>query len=152
MAGSGDLGAFFVALGKGQADRFPVHAKFMAAVDLYVPTLKDLPVYFPMEEDPRLLPADIYKDDDDKTRMVGCPATLSLEEVGIATATGTSIERIMSEIYEDVIPQVLASDLGYRDDIGEKAGKDLEALEAWGYVVHEDQQKREAVRQFVSVG
>ena len=152
MAGSEDIGAFFVALGKGQAKSFPVHAQFMAAVRLYAPCLEGLPVRIALDEDPRLFPGDLYKDDDDVIRLVGREIVPGMDEVGNATATGNSIERIMSEIYEDVIPQVVVPDLGYRDDIGEKASRDLELLESWGYVVHEDPSRREAARQFVSVG
>jgi len=127
------VGELLVKLGRGDLRNYKFSNDYLAAVRLYVPTAPDVPIFSPYEYDKRLFPKNVYRDDDKQLKTVGCETTHGLSVVLEAVAGGHTIKEATREVYEDAISQVVATDLTYRDDL-EDVCKDIEMLEAWGYV------------------
>lgn len=129
------IGEFLERLAKGEVTKFPLNEEgYLGAVRLYCPASPDIPVAAPLREDRRLYPKDLWSLDD-RLFTVGDEALNGLTVIMEAAARGDTIKQVMSELYDEVVPQVRAPDLLYRNDIGEKALEDISMLKAWGYVV-----------------
>lgn len=135
---------FMVDITRGEAPQVQslVVDGFGVAVRLYTPIMVDAPILVDLDNNYNLIPKDVYKDDDGCVRVVGVEGIPSFCIIFEATGQGPTIQRAVANVYEDAIPQVIAPDLTYRNDIGEKAVLDVELLEQWGYIVHRDKRHR----------
>ena len=146
----GTVGELLVSLGTGVLHNYKLSNTYFGAVRLYAPMCPDLPIFAPLDSDKRLFPKDVYLDDDKQLRAVGLEAVCGLSVIMEAVAGGSTVKEASREIYEDVIPQVVTTDLAYRDDM-ECIAKDIELLEAWGYITKSDKPTHDYHRGFVSV-
>jgi hypothetical protein len=144
MALGDSWGEFFVRLGRGEARQLPIGGGFGCAVRIFGPAAPGLPVKAPIRFEGRIRPKDIYLDKG-KLKAVGNEDCSHLCGLFEATAEDRTIKQAMAEIYDDLIPQITVPDISYRNDIGEKAEKDVELLEAWGYEVVKDIRRTVAV-------
>jgi len=138
------VGELLVNLGRGLLHKYKFSNDYTAAVRLYVPTAPNVPVFAPYEYDRRLFPKDVYKDDNKQLRTVGREATLGLSVIMETVAAGSTIKEATREVYEDVIPEVITTDLTYRNDM-EDIARDIELLEAWGYITKKPVEPRRYV-------
>ena len=136
---SSTLGEFLVRLGSGELTKYAFHDNYLSGVRLFAPQAINMPIFAPYQEDKRLFPKDVWYDTkDDTLKTVGTGGPNSLTCIMEACSSGYTIKGCMNTVYENVIPQVTVTDLTFRNDIGEQAIKDVELLEAWGYLTKKD--------------
>ena len=137
MAGmAGDVGSFFVALGRGESDGPRARHPFAASVAVAIPEAADVPLIAPYHAVRHIQPANCWLDRG-VLRTTGANAESGFIKVFEATDAGSSIDECMTDIYYREIPRILSPDtIAYRKDIGEQARADLATLESWGYRVH----------------
>lgn len=148
------VGEFLVNLGKGDLHNYKLNNDYLGVVRLYAPTAPGMPIFAPYDIDKRLFPKDVYVDNQ-QLRVVGCNSIHNMSVIMEAAAGGHTVKEATREIYEDVIPQVITTDLIYRNDLCEVAD-DIELLEEWGYITKKERDTHDyrplpPMSQYVSV-